>query len=480
MPRYSFAKPYYNTAPAANTVATEEAWNVYFEQLPQGGYAIRRRPGLTNLDSPDLTGRGLYWSDRMKKLYFARDGQIYVKTSFNTAPVLIGALVDTELPVIFAEGQTLLLEPIIYVANGDALQYIDTATNTLVTPTGAPDANFVAMMNNRFYANDIAHSQDFLITDVNPGAVPPAMDVTYWTSAVNPFRAAQKPDPITGLFTGWNEVFVWGSTACEVWQEDGVTPVSPLVGSLMEIGLDAPYSVIMADNTFYALASVYGKRAVVTVQGRAPHVISEPIANVLQSYDYTDDAIGSLCFVGGLNFYILSFPTEGVTWAYDIKTEVWSKWSTWDLENAQHLMFNGQFGCYAKTWNKHLTLAGNGGLYEFSRQVYSDDGNPIRSSIRTGWLDHGTSDRKRSDQLIIKLQGYNPNPASILLRWRSDGFQEWSVPLELRIEANQQNDHYCKLNRMGMYRSRQYEFIMTDAADLALVSMEEDLTRMRN
>jgi hypothetical protein len=66
------------------------------------------------------------------------------------------------------------------------------------------------------------------------------------------------------------------------------------------------------------------------------------------------------------------------------------------------------------------------------------------------------------------------------MRWRSDGFPEWSKYMELKIEANQQNDHFCKLNRMGMYRSRQYEFVMTDAADLALVGMEEDVSRMRN
>ena len=52
--------------------------------------------------------------------------------------------------------------------------------------------------------------------------------------------------------------------------------------------------------------------------------------------------------------------------------------------------------------------------------------------------------------------------------------------MELDLQYTKQNDHFCKLNRMGMYRSRQYEFIMTDASDLALIGMEEDLTRMRN
>jgi hypothetical protein len=268
--------------------------------------------------------------------------------------------------------------------------------------------------------------------------------------------------------------------ACEVWQEDGVNPISPLVGSLMEIGVEAPYSMVMADNTMMGLCVVAGKRAVITVQGRGPKVISEPIANILQSYQTVTDAIGSLCFVGGLNMYILNFPTESKTWAYDFKNDIWTQWSSWDLASAENKVFKGYYGTYAKTWNKHLILGSDGDLYEFSRTQYSDDDAPIRSSIRTGWLDSGTWDRKRLDQLIIKLQGYNPDGAKVLLRMRTDGFQEWGTAIEIDIQANQQNDHFCKLNRMGIHRSVQFEFIMTDAADLSLVGMELDYTKCRN
>jgi len=482
MPKFSFSKPYYNVAGAANTVATEEAYNVYFEVLPQGGYAIRRRPGISKArlnPDPTTSGGGVYWSDRNGKLYASMGGKLYTQLGFNSGLTYIGDAGYAELPTIFAEGQLIDLSSIVYVANGGKLQYVD-STNTLIDPTDAntPDSTFITMMNNRFIANDIVRNQDFLITDVNPGSG--LMDVTYWSSAVNPFRTAQKPDALVGVYSGWNEIYLWGQTACEVWQEDGVTPVSPLVGSLIEVGLAAPYSVVMANNTMYALCTLAGKRSIVTLSGRAPQVISEPIANVIQSYTTVADAIGSMCYVGGLNIYLLSFPTEGVTWAYDIKNDLWSQWSTWDLVNAHHNVFMGQFGTYAKTWNKHITQGTDGSLYEFSRENYSDDGNPIRSSVRTGWIDHGTWDRKRSDQLIIKLQGYAHTDSTILLRHRSDGFPEWSTTIEIKIAANQQNDHFCKLNRMGMYRSRQYEFIMTDANDLALIGFDEDVTRMRN
>lgn len=484
MAKIQFAKPYYNVDSSANTVATEEAWNVYFEPLPQGGYAVRRRPGLTLLNRPTLTaaGDGIYWSDRTQVLYIVNAGVVFKKVAYNSNIIAIDSIGNNGYSVVFAEGQMLdTSNGVLYFSNGGALNYLDMATDTISAAVSSPATNtFVAMMNNRFYCNDTGATtnQDFYITDVDPAGV--VDETLFWAAATNPWKAEQKPDPIIGIYTGWNEVYVWGTSACEVWQEDGVGPISPLVGSLMEIGLAAPYSVQKANNTFYALTTVGDKRAVVTIAGRGPNVISEPIARQLQSYRYVFDAIGMMCFAGGLNMYILSFPTEGVTWAYDIKTECWSQWSSWDLKNGQHLMFDKHYSTYAKTWNAHLMLSTSGYLYEVTRDSYTDAGAPIRSSIRTGWIDHGTWDRKRCDQLIVKLKGYLSSDAKVLMYIRSDGQPEWSVPIEIDIQAGEQNEHFCKLNRMGTYRSRQYEFVMTDAQDLALIGMEEDFTRMRN
>lgn len=482
MPKYTFAKPYYNVVDAGNTVATVEAYNVYFEPMPTGGFAVRRRPGMTLTRTHNTyQGQGMFWSDRNKALYYVLNGKVYYQSSPTNASTLVGTIPGAVLPVVFAEGQKLNLDLILYMASGGTLRYLDLPTNTIVTPSDAntPTSTFITNMNNRFYANDVNHDQDFLITDFNPDPAVEAMDVTYWSSATNPFRATAKPDPLMGIYSGWNEVYLWGSQACEVWQEDGVTPVAPLVGSIIEGGCAAPYSVVFANNTLIGLGTVLGKRAVMMVEGRSPKILSEPIANILQSYSQVNDAVGSLCFVGGLNMYVLNFPSENVTWAYDFKTDTWSQWSTWNLSYGRHDSFQGKFGVYAKDWNKHYVMSDAGNVYELSRSVFDDNGTPIRSSIRTGWLDHGTWDRKRSDQFILKLKGYAPSDATILMRWRSDGFPEWSTAIELNIMQGEQNDHYCKLNRGGTYRSRQYEFILTDAADLALVGFEEDLTRMR-
>jgi hypothetical protein len=478
MPKYTFSKPYYNVAKSASSVTLEEAYNVYFEEIPSGGFAIRRRPGLTSDEGGITRGNGLYWSDRDQALYQAKSDAIYRKLAPNYSSVSIGSLSSNNLPAIFAEGQKLNTDNMIYVANGSHLVYIDSATGTVVSaPLAAPASTFVAMLGNMFIANDINNLQDFYISDFNADVS--VMDPTFWASATNPWRAAAKSDILKGVFTQWNEILLLGTTACEVWQNDGVGPISPLVGSIIEAGSISPYSVAFANNSMFMLGVVSGKRSVICVSGHAPKVISEPIANILHSYSEVTDAIGTMCFVDGLNVYLLSLPTEQVTWAYDFKTDVWSQWSQWDLINARHKMFHGRYITYAKNWNIHYAQDGDGNLYTMSRSVYTDDSNPIRSSVRTGWIDHGVvGERKRSDQLVVKLQGYCHTDAKVVMRWRDDGRPEWSNDLVIDVQAGKQNDHYCRLNRMGIYRSRQYEFFMTDAADLALVGMEEDVTRM--
>ena len=476
----SFTKPYYNVAPEANTAALEEAYNVYFEAMPQGGFAVRKRPGYSLVESMSGIAQGIYWSDRKQCLYFVIDGNLYEKTSPDTAATLIGSVGNSVAPTIFAEGQKVDLELILYTATGGQVRYTDLTTGTVVTPDPMPQATFITNMNNRFYANDqSASDQDFWITDFNPDPAVMVNDPTYWASSNNPFRAAQKPDALLGVFAAFNEVYLWGSQGCEIWQEDGVTPISPLVGSIIEAGLSAPYSVVMSNNTFFALGTVSGKRCVLMLNGRAPQIVSEAIANKLQAIDYVKDAVGSLCFVGGVNFYVLTFPSAKQTWAYDFKTDTWSQWSEWDSTTATHLAFNGKFGIYAKDWNRHYVLGANGGLYELSRSVYSDNGTPIRSSVRTGWIDHGSWDRKRCEQLIIKCKGYLDDDALLLMRTRDDGRPEWSNYTEFNLKAGEQNESLIMLNRMGIYRSRQFEFIMTDANNLALLGLEIDVTKMR-
>jgi hypothetical protein len=314
----------------------------------------------------------------------------------------------------------------------------------------------------------------FYLTD---DAVTGFMDPAYWSSTSNPLTCEAKGDKLLSLFTAWQEIYAWGSQGMEIWQDDGVTPFSPIPGAFSEGGIEAPYSVAIADNTVLALCVIAGSRVVIKLQGRSPMVVSDAISRVLADMPTVDDAIGDLISVGGLAIYLLSFPSAGQTWAYDYKNDVWCRWGSY--RNGVHQQFQGVHACFAKTWNKHLIQSRiDGRIYELSRDLYTDDGHPMRTFRRTGWINHDTYNRKRCDQFYVKAKCGASDNATLLVRYRDDGRAEWSMSIEIPLQPLGNGQFLAKMNRFGMYRSRQYEFALSDAADLVLTGVDVELTVM--
>jgi len=471
----------------AKVLLVDEARDCLYESTGEGKYVIRRRPGyslFTNLAQDEVwsagslkTGQGIFWSDRMAAAFAVANGKLFRIESTGVATQLVGAFLNTAIRVIFAEAQDLALAPFIYIAHGGTLRYTDGAT--LATPTDASTptaATYVASLNNRIFANN--GGQDFFITDTDPATG--LIDPFYWGSVNNPWRAAQRADQLKALLADPDEISAWGTQIIEYWQEDGVTPISPLVGASTRAGLEADYSIAQADNTRFALMVLDGKRAVVRMNNRAPQIVSSDIDRELQELTTVSDANGSLCFVGGLNAYMLSLPKENKAWAYDLKENIWTQWGVWNPSFARYDRFPIVDSCFAKAWGKHLFQAANGNIYTFSRTTYQDAGDEIRTLIRTGWINHGTSRRKRSSRLIVKVKAYNTGAATVLLRHRDDGRPEWSPYIELAIGSESEQTHFIPLSRMGIYRDRQYEILMTDNADLAFCGMQEEVEELAN
>ena len=300
------------------------------------------------------------------------------------------------------------------------------------------------------------------------------LDNTYWSSSDNPLTCDAKGDTLAALIVAWQEIYAWGTSGLEIWQDDGVTPFSPIAGAFSEGGIEAPYSTVIADNTVFALCTIAGARVVVKLLGRAPVVCSDAIGRVLSDMPTVSDAIGDLISVGGLSLYILSFPTAGQTWAYDYKNDVWSQWGYW--QDGEHQRFIGQHSCFVKPWNKHLIMSRlDGRIFELDRNTFDDAGNEMISYRRTGWLNNGTYNRKVCDQLYVKVKRGEGDIGTLMIRWRDDGRAEWGNWFEVALSPIGDRDFVSKNNRFGMYRSRQYEFRISGAADLVLVGVDTEM-----
>lgn len=459
-----FTKPYQSVSPVGS-VSVVDAKNVYYEIDGNGGFVIRRRPGMSAAVGNSGTPNGLHWHN--SNLYSISNDTLY-KHATATSKAEIGT-VNGSGRAEFSNGQEIDTTPFFYMARNAAVQYYDSA---ITTPADAPTATSISLLGSRFWAN--SGEQDFYITGVNPASG--LIDPFYWLDASNPWRAIQNADRLVKIFSAWGESYLFGEEICEVWQEDGIYPISPLIGSTIEMGLLAKDSVVKGDNTIFCLALVGGKRCVVKLQDRFPVVISEPISDILSSLATVSDAIGSTCFAGGVNLYILKFPTVGRTFCYDFKNDMWTEWAGFTSGQWTDCTAHGMI--YAPGWNQTIAQT-TGGLSEVSREVFTDNGQILRASIVTGNIDHNTYSRKRCNSLTLKCKAYSGTPASLIFRYRDNGRPEWSNYIEVPLSAQSQQEYYTKIHNLGIYRSRQYEFVMTDAVDLALIGFDEDVRRVK-
>lgn len=463
-------KPYYNTDAVANSIAANDMMDCYLEPIPGVGFATRRRPGLVEFAKISNTpSDGLFWWDAKNWLIAINAGEVFRVFQDGSFYKIPGDPLKIGVPITFAPGQTIAGTPWLYMANGELVY---TTGSSIIKPddTSTPRATHVAWLQSYFLANKIGTNQIYF-TDTNPETLLPEND--YWSSTDGPVKAEAKADTLKALFSAWQELYAWGGEGLEIWQNDGTTPFSPIQGAFSEGGIDAPYSVVVADNTVFALCVIGGSKVVVKMQGRSPVVISDPIASILGSIT-TSDAIGDLISVGGMALYMLSFPSAGQTWVYDYKNDVWSRWSQYN--NGTHEQFLGVHSCYAKTYNKHLVCSRiDGTIYELKRDAFNDNGSTMVSYRRTGWLNNGTHNLKQVNDLTLKVKSGLSNDGKLLVRWRDDGREEWCKYQEIDTGPVAKREFIKRLQRCGRYRSRQYEFRISDNSDLVLVSAESDI-----
>ena len=481
-------KPFYNTDAIANSIAADDMYDCYLEQVPGLGFVTRRRPGLLPFANVNtgFPGDGIFWWDAAQKCIAVSGGRIFNVAKDGSFTEITGSSCNPGVPVIFSDGQQLDGTPFLYMASGKLVYSINGANTVAPTDPNTPAATHVDYIDSRFIANMPGTSR-FLATDTN--ITTGLLDNTYWSSTFNPFRNTARGDYIKALRACWEEIYAWGSLQLEVWQDDFVTPFSTIPSAQAEIGLESPYAICRTESTLFAVCVMDGKRCVVKLIGRQPEIISEPIASILSSMPTVSDAIGDLINVGGVNLYMVSFPSANQSWVYDHKADVWCRWGFYTGDASARDRFLGQHVCYCKPWNMELIQSRiDGTIYQLSRTALDDAGNLMVPYRRTGWIKPSavpaggfmaisTDHRKRCEQLYIKGKPGLPGAGTLLMmRYRDDGRNEWSTWTELQFTT----ESIERLTRQGTFRTRQYEFRFPSGTDTVLVSAEGTFAELKN
>jgi hypothetical protein len=214
-------------------------------------------------------------------------------------------------------------------------------------------------------------------------------DGSTWSAlATSPVSGA--PDKLQAVVNSHQQVWFIKEYTSEVWYDAGVAtangfPFQRIPGAIVDYGTVSPFSVVMADNTIFWVASQRSGNAgefigIVALNGFTPIVISPTPINYqiskmgdlseVTSYSYSE---------GGHTFVVFNFPS--ITYVYDTTTKMWHERSYFSGEG--RYVLNRHIGeCYCFFNNKHYIsdYRNNGNIYELSADYLDDDGVPIIST----------------------------------------------------------------------------------------------------
>lgn len=444
-----------------------------FPEMTQEGKEpgwLQRAPGLrlrATIGTGPIRGEWAFASDA--SVAFVVSGSELYKITTSYVATLLGT-VSGSGPVSMSDNGTQLFvacDPDSYIYNNS------TDVFSQITDADFPGANIVGYLDGYFVFTE-PNSQRVWITSLLDGTSVDPLD----------FASAEgSPDGVVSLIVDHREVWLYGTNSVEVWYNTGASdfPLQRIQGAFNEIGCAAAHSVAKMDNGLFWLGSdARGRGIVYRATGyNGQRISTHAVEWQIQSYGDISDAIAYTYQQDGHSFYVLTFPSAGKTWVYDVATQAW------------HERASGNDNQYRHRSNCQMTFAGdvivgdyeNGNLYAFDSTVYADNG-AIQKWLRS-WraLPTGQNTLKRTTHHSLQLdcesgvglitgQGSNPQ---VMLRWSDDGGNTWSSEHWASMGGIGEYNHRVFWRRLGMtlkLRDRVYEISGTDPVKIAIMGAE--------
>tara|TARA_R110002110_G_scaffold139_2_gene557 strand:+ start:625 stop:2118 length:1494 start_codon:yes stop_codon:yes gene_type:complete len=222
------------------------------------------------------------------------------------------------------------------------------------------------------------------------------LDGSTW-SATQFAQRSIASDPWVSMAVLNRQLWLLGSRTSEVWYNSAATPFpfQPHPSGLVAYGCVAPYSTMVTGETLLWLAATHdGTGQVVQTTDFSPDVVSSfAVSTAIGQYSTISDAIGGSYTQLGHSFYILTFPAEKRTWAFDTTPNMaltapqrWAERGTWVSEENEYQAWRP---CYSTYQNDELLVLDftTGSVYRLDHTVGTDvDAREIRRIRRPSSL----------------------------------------------------------------------------------------------
>lgn len=433
-------------------------------------------PGLTEFFDVGTSDPidGMYWWESQASLIVVSNGHIFKKTTKDigsgfadvtgTASDLIHGNKCT-----FADFDTKLI-----IANGTSMKVLPDSGGAhdmdAVDPNFPPTSvSFVAAYDS--YCVALQDTTGFFFWS-NVG------DPETWDGEFN--NAQTNPDTTNAIRSGWGELILTGTKSFEVWRNDGVTPFVPNRSAYSETGVLAPHSLMLINNVWMMLSD---DRQLVFLKGRTPTSLSSTLNQYIQTFTTINDARTSMLQLDGVDYAMVTFPTENKVIIINLKPDpnsrehIWSELANWS--GSVFTKWDGQDSVVCSSWN--YVVVGdetNGKIYILDLAEKAYDSTGIYMTYRTQWMDREYHGNKRSYGIrayIKRLDADTGGTFTVSFRFRDNGAGAWGSWIDATVPSGDTTT--TELIRvdgpMGMYHSRQWEFRLTGEARVALVRAEE-------
>jgi hypothetical protein len=259
----------------------------------------------------------------------------------------------------------------LFICNTDAsgVYKYSNATDELTEVT---DSNIVGSIAVTFLNGQFIYTKPnlFIVSDVGNGAV---------ASGLNAGQAESQPDDLVRAYAFNQVLYMIGERTVEPWQNTGIglPPFARIDAQIIQIGTAATNSINNNDNYLYWLGD--DRQIYRTTGGSTERITSIAIAHAIEGYTTVDDALAWTITLEGQNFYVITFPTEGVTWALNesLGQDGWFQLSAGDD--------GGEYNAASYSYvmgNHYVGDKSTGDLYKLCISEYTNNGEPIKR-VRT-------------------------------------------------------------------------------------------------
>lgn len=461
-------KPYKNVSGVSNSSASERYVNGILVKKDTGGFVSKRRPGLLLFKDIASSAKidGTYWWQNRGILIVVSNGVVYkITDSTGTIVNLGGVSLNTNVHVSFAEASYGGIN-YLFMANGSQIAYTNgTAPVAYIADIDSPtNCSFISSTDQYLVANDTS-TDKFYYSNVG--------DPFNWSN-IDFATAESSFDSSQGQVILDRNIVIFGQDSVEFWYNDGATPFKRRNDIFINQGTLTPYTIVKTSKGIFFLNS--NREVIVLSSTGVPVKVSEAFDLTFQGLTDTQNAFADNYIVGGKGFYVITFPTDSKTYAYDYINDYWAEWAYWS--GSDFARYRGNTYTYAADWNMHIVGDYNDDkLYKCSFNYYDDNGTLMKWLRVTGNVHHGVPAIRKQNifsSIIIKSGHTITGDAMPYYMYRRNYDKRgWSNQHLIPAQTLGNEFPINKLWRQGIYMMMQHELSCTDAIDIEIVEAVE-------